>query len=446
MLWFLELQRTIRDLGGDETFESTLFRVKTDTQFLLVLVYVDDLLIASNDVEGGENFLRALQKIWKIKRTGSIPSGQRGLLEFLGRTIYRRHDGEECLYFGVSRSYMEGIFVSWEEKLKESSGSAMPKLEELLKDAEKKFGTPELSATEAQRYRRVLGQLAWAALSRADLAFPVGFLSRFQSKPHVPAEICLRSFLRWLKGHLHFVQQMPASSPPVLTEEGVVVGFCDASWNVTSVSGAVISWRGCCLKCFSRRQEVPALSSAEAEAIAITEASKELVALGMLIETAREGIPLDEIGMPAKTTGSMKLHLYNDGKAAISISTMEGLLRRVKHMELRAHYVKYLHRRRRLTLEHWEGVSNPSDGLTKSCKLIEMWLNLCDAVGLVPGLDEDKAALLRGLSRDADDDELPIGERSVREGEYAHRACFLHFSSVGDRKVTEALGIVPAEV
>ena len=71
------------------------------------------------------------------------------------------------------------------------------------------------------------------------------------------------------------------------------------------MSGAVISWGGCCLKCFSWRQEVPALSSAEAEAIAIAEASKELVAPGMLI-------------------------------AAISISTMEGLLRRVKHMELRA--------------------------------------------------------------------------------------------------------------
>ena len=25
--------------------------------------------------------------------------------------------------------------------------------------------------------------------------------------------------------HLHFAQQMPASLPPVLTEEGVVVGF-----------------------------------------------------------------------------------------------------------------------------------------------------------------------------------------------------------------------------
>ena len=59
------------------------------------------------------------------------------------------------------------------------------KLEELLKDAEEKFGTSELSATEAERHRRVSGQLVWAALSRADLAFPVGFLSRFQSKPYV---------------------------------------------------------------------------------------------------------------------------------------------------------------------------------------------------------------------------------------------------------------------
>ena len=109
--------------------------------------------------------------------------------------------------------------------------------------------------------------------------------------------------------------------------------------------------------------------------------------------------------------------------------------------------MKYLHRRRRLTLEHWDGVSNPSDGLAKSCKLIEMWLNLCNAVGLGPGLDEDRAALLRGLSRDDDDDELPTSERSVREGEYAHRACFLHFSSVGDRKGDGRFGqIVPVEV
>ena len=106
LLWFLELQRTIHGLGRDETFESTLFRVCTDTDFLLVLVYVDDL-----SPESGEAFLKKLQDIWKIKRTGQIPAKRKGLLEFLGRTIYRLHDGEECLYFGVSRSCMEGILV-----------------------------------------------------------------------------------------------------------------------------------------------------------------------------------------------------------------------------------------------------------------------------------------------------------------------------------------------
>lgn len=86
-----------------------------------------------------------------------------------------------------------------------------------------------------------------------------------------------------------------------------------------------------------------------------------------------------------------------------------------------------------MTLEHWSGATNPSDGLTKSCKLTEMWINFCDAVGLVPGLSADKAVLLRSVSRDADlDDKLPKYARSVREGEFGRRAYLLAFSSVVD--------------
>ena len=49
LLWFLELQRTVYEMGGQDTFESTLFRISTKKGFILVLVYVDDLLIASRD-------------------------------------------------------------------------------------------------------------------------------------------------------------------------------------------------------------------------------------------------------------------------------------------------------------------------------------------------------------------------------------------------------------
>ena len=113
LLWFLELQRTIRDLGGDETFESTLFHVQTDTQFLLVLC--DDLLIA----------MRNVQKIWKIKRTGSIPSGQKGLLEFSGRTI-PRCQGVSALW-SVSKLHGGDLRVMGREAQR-IHGSAVPKL------------------------------------------------------------------------------------------------------------------------------------------------------------------------------------------------------------------------------------------------------------------------------------------------------------------------------
>ena len=118
LLWFLELQRTVYEMGGQDTFESTLFRISTKKGFILVLVYVDDLLIASRDEKEGADFLQKLMLIWKIKLTGKIPALKRGVLQFLGRTIYRERDGESSLSLGVSEAYMVGIIDNWHEKLK----------------------------------------------------------------------------------------------------------------------------------------------------------------------------------------------------------------------------------------------------------------------------------------------------------------------------------------
>ena len=58
---------------------------------------------------------------------------------------------------------------------------------------------------------------------------------------------------------------------------------------------------------------------------------KELVSLAMLLESIIDGIPLTILGTPECTTGIYQLLLRNDATAAISISSMEGLLRRVRH-------------------------------------------------------------------------------------------------------------------
>ena len=395
LLWFYQLQRTVYQLGGEDTFESTLFRLSTKRGLVLVLVYVDDLLIAAQNQDEGETFLQQLQDIWKMKVTGRILRQKKGALEFLGRTIYRSKDGESALYFGVNREYMTGIFESWGESVKTGGTSLMPKLEDVHKEAVKKFGEEPLTGAAEQRYRRVLGQLAWAALSRADLSFPISFLSRFQAKPNPAAEHCMRTFLKWLALHLHFVQRMPASQCPYAGEPKEVVSFCDASWGLDSVSGAIIIYKGCCIKFFSRKQEVPALSSAEAEIISIVETAKEMVSIGMLLQTVVQGIPLDPLGMPQQTTGDMGLNMFNDAKAAISMGKMDGLLRRVRHLELRVKYCQHLHKTRKLSITHWKGEENPADGLTKSSKPLSLWTNLVEAVGLVPGPKEQGSNWIR---------------------------------------------------
>ena len=107
------------------------------------------------------------------------------------------------------------------------------------------------------------------------------------------------------------------------------------------------------MKFFSRKQEVPALSSAEAEILA------EMVSLGMLLQTMTQGVPLDPLGMPLQTTGEMGLMMFNDAKAAISMGRMDGLLRRVRHLEFRVKYCQHLYRRRKLSVTYWRGEDNP---------------------------------------------------------------------------------------
>ena len=293
---------------------------------------------------------------------------------------------------------MVGIIDNWHEKLKPNE--TPPKLEEIYKDREKQGDDQPLTAEGEARYRRVLGQLAWAALSRADLCFSVSYLARFQSKPTGAAEACLRAMLRWLLTRLHRVQTMPSPEGSPSVGPRTVVGFCDASWNVASVSGGVLMFQGCCIKVFSRKQECPALSSAEAELCAMTENSKELVSLAMLLESIIDGIPLTILGTPECTTGTYQLDqllLRNDATGAISISSMEGLLRRVRHIELGARYIQMLVKRRRLILEHIPGLENPSDGLTKSFKTRDMLINLEREVALVYGLDTNSFSWIKSF-------------------------------------------------
>ena len=64
------------------------------------------------------------------------------------------------------------------------------------------------------------------------------------------------------------------------------------------------------------------MSSAEAELAAMVEACKELLSIGCLLDTLKNGIPLDALGCPKTQHHSLKMELFTDSQSAQSITAM----------------------------------------------------------------------------------------------------------------------------
>ena len=176
----------------------------------------------------------------------------------------------------------------------------------------------ELESAEATLFRSALGKLAWLALSLPMGAYHISFLSTFQSM----------------------------------------------------------------LKIFSRRIPSVCLSSAESELFGIIETTHESLSIAILIETLMTGLPdRGYLGEFVRVAGTTKVHLRTDSEAVKNISVMSGLLRKVKHLELRVMRIQELTALGRLLLEYLPGPINPSDYLTKDSDLQHLLL-LLEAIGL----------------------------------------------------------------
>ena len=163
--------------------------------------------------------------------------------------------------------------------------------------------------------------------TRPNIAYAVSYLARFSSKPNKSHWTAAKRVLRYLKG--------TADHGIVFTksESDECVGFSDADWagdqqDRKSTSGYLFQLAGGPVSWKSQRQGCVALSTAEAEYMALSFAAQETVWLRKL---------LTEFG--CELSGPTIL-IMEDNQSAIAMANNPQFHGRAKHIDIRHHFIR----------------------------------------------------------------------------------------------------------
>lgn len=277
----------------------------------IIALYVDDLLIAGNDVAAVAELKKELGDAFEMKDLGAAKV-------CLGLEISRNRNKRQ-LFLG-QKKYVGTVLERF----------GMQNCKAVATPMESGFDiTEESEPAENVPYREAIGSLMYLMIgSRPDLAFAVGKLSQFVEKPQTHHWVAVKRILRYIQGTSRFGILYGLNSAKLTLE-----GYCDSDWggNRTdrkSTSGFVFKIANAAVSWASRKQSVVALSSTEAEYISMCEAAKEAVWLGYIwshIGNEKKGSPI-------------KIEVDNQG--AICMAKNSGSSRRTKHVDIRYHFVR----------------------------------------------------------------------------------------------------------
>jgi len=166
-----------------------------------------------------------------------------------------------------------------------------------------------------------------ATCTRPDIAYAVGTLARFSSKPNQTHWVAAKRVLRYLKGTANLGIIFSGGDEP-----RSCVGYSDADWAgdkedrrstsgyIFQIAGGPVSWR-------SRKQDTVALSTAEAEYVALSSAAQECVWMRRLNT---------ELGNPPQGPTT----ILEDNQSSIAMARNPQYHGRVKHIDIKHHFVR----------------------------------------------------------------------------------------------------------
>ncbi|CAI5739954.1 unnamed protein product [Peronospora farinosa] len=313
----------------------------TDGTIVLVLVYVDDILCATNNEAVKVDLFGKLALQYGIKDQGE-------LTEYLGVEVQSSQDAMKI----SQRKYSREILQKFHFEQAHAVGTPLETKQNLMCAEEKD------DIDKTFDYRGAVGMLMYlTTCSRPDLAYAVGQLSRFVANPTKHHVGCVKRVLRYLAGTLDYgivYKRAQSTQHPKI----VIQGYCDSDWasdaaDRKSTGGFVFLLAGGAISWSSKRQPIIALSTAEAEYVAACEATMEAIGERNIVSEILPTIPVE-------------MHIGIDSQSAYVMATNPTYSRRTRHIELRWHFVREQVKLKKVILEKVAGVDNPADLFTKA--------------------------------------------------------------------------------
>ena len=246
-MWFSKFSAALIGFGFVQSkADYSLFTRQQGESFFVLLVYVNDVLIASNDKKQVKEFKVLLDQKFKLKDLGELKY-------FLGFEVAKIAKGISL----CQRKYALEIL--------EDVGLLGCKLAKVPMDHTLKLSKYEGELLDdPSQYRRLVGRFLYLTIIRLDITFVVHRLSQFMAKPRKTYYAAALKVLHYLKNEPRKGVFFSASS------ELHVKGFSDLDWTSCldtrrSITGycifigdSLVSWK-------SKKQSTISRSLAEAK-------------------------------------------------------------------------------------------------------------------------------------------------------------------------------------
>ncbi|KAJ0801006.1 putative RNA-directed DNA polymerase [Helianthus annuus] len=314
--------------------EHTLFTKIYKGVKIIICLYVDDLIIASNSSSMILEFKESMKREFEMTDMGVLHY-------FLGMEVTYKN-GDIML---SQQKYARGLL----DKFKMMNCKAVSTPMEYGIRLSKQDPEEEM---DSHLYRSLVGSLMYLTNTRLDIMFAVNKISQFMEQPKRSHWEAGKRILRYVKGTLNHGLVYSKGS------KGTLIGFSDSDYagsidDSKSTSGYLFHLGSGAIAWQSRKQKVIALSSTEAEYIALSMAGCQALWLKGILKELQENV-------------DHPLAVYCDNKSTICLAKDPVYHGKSKHIRVKYHFIRDLVKNNELEILFCPTKHQIADILTKA--------------------------------------------------------------------------------